>query len=184
MPDSNRARNCILTTKDLSILEVMLDRRQDRPDNLVTLLRDKIDNATIMLRQDVPPRVATMNSRVEFSVAGGAADMRVITQDRMTSPIGRFLPVTTPRGLALLGLSEGQSTIIPTHDGGTEEIRLLRVLHQPENAQRLMRPRMSDYGVKPKLTLLQGGKAEPAAAHAGTPSGGYPDDDGNGPSAA
>ena len=61
---------CILTTKDFTILEVMLDRSLGRDDPLVPILRRKLNAATVVLRDDVPPTVATLSSRVSFSVAG------------------------------------------------------------------------------------------------------------------
>lgn len=126
----------ILTTKDFSILEDMLERWDGRDDVLSATLRRKLSSATIVLRADVPDDVATLNSRVTFRINGRDQDTRLITQDRMTSPIGMFLPITTPRGLALLGLQEGATFRAPDHDGGIEEVALLSVDFQPEAAKR------------------------------------------------
>ena len=54
---------CILTTKDFTILEVMLDRCLGRDDPLVPILRRKLDAATVVMRDDVPASVATLSSR-------------------------------------------------------------------------------------------------------------------------
>jgi regulator of nucleoside diphosphate kinase len=96
---------CILTTKDFTILEVMLDRCLGRDDPLAPILKRKIDSALVVFRDDVPENVATLSSRVTLSVDGRDPDTRVISHDRMTSPVGMYLPISTLRGLALLGLA-------------------------------------------------------------------------------
>lgn len=128
--------SCILTTKDFTILEVMLDRCRGTGDPLRALLARKIETATVVFRDDVPPDVATLSSRVAFRVDGGEPDSRILSHDRMTSPIGLFLPITTARGLALLGLSAGQTIRLARPDGGEEQITLEAVAYQPEAAKR------------------------------------------------
>ncbi|QPC92977.1 nucleoside-diphosphate kinase [Mesorhizobium sp. INR15] len=128
--------SCILTTKDFTILEVMLDRSLGRDDPMAVLLARKINSAQVVFRDDVSPDVATVSSRVVFSVDGRDPDTRVISHDRMTSPIGLFLPITAYRGLALVGLCEGQEFSLPGQDGKQEIVRLEKVLYQPEAARR------------------------------------------------
>lgn len=127
---------CTLTTKDFTILEVMLDRSLDPADAMTALLRRKLDSAIVVFRDDVPPQVATLSSRVSFSVDGGEPDSRILSHDRMSSPVGLYLPITARRGLALLGLTEGQVVRITNHDGAQESIQLHQVLYQPEAARR------------------------------------------------
>ena len=127
---------CILTTKDFTILEVMLDRCHGRDDPMAHLLKRKLDGALVVFRDDVPGAVATLSSRVVFSVDGKEPDTRIVSHDRMSSPIGLFLPITTHRGLALLGLTEGQSIRVPGQDGRDETILLEKVLYQPEESRR------------------------------------------------
>ena len=91
---------CILTTKDFTILEVMRDRRRGREDPLVPILKRKLETATIVFREDVPETVATLSSRVTYSVDGRPPDTRVISHDHLSMPMGMFLPITAPRGSA------------------------------------------------------------------------------------
>ena len=148
---------CILTTKDFTILEVMLDRSLGRDDPLVPILRRKLDAATVVLRDDVPSTVATLSSRISFSVDGRPADTRILSHDRMNSP-GVFLPITTARGLALLGLSEGQQFLLRGRGGAEEEVLLESVLYQPEAARRRQETTSQpEPRRKPMLTLVQGG---------------------------
>lgn len=130
------SETCFLTTKDFTILEVMRDRCLGRDDTLAPILKRKIETATVMFRDDIPVNVATLSSRVTFSVDGRDPDTRIISPDRMTSPIGMYLPITTGRGLALLGLSEGQDFAVANGDGDEERIVLHEVHYQPEAARR------------------------------------------------
>lgn len=127
---------CILTTKDFTILEVMHDRCLDCDDPLAPILKRKIEFAQVVFREDVPEDVATLSSRVTFSIDGRDPDTRVISHDRTASPVGMFLPITTPRGLALLGLAENQEFILTNSDGADERILLEKVQYQPEAAKR------------------------------------------------
>lgn len=54
----------------------------------------------------------------------------------MSAPTGLFLPITTLRGLALLGLAEEETICIADDEGVETCIRLERVLYQPEAARR------------------------------------------------
>lgn len=150
---------CFLTTKDFTILEVMRDRCLGQDDPLAPILKRKIEAATVMFREDIPVNVATLSSRVTFSVDGRDPDTRIISHDRMTSPIGMYLPITTARGLALLGLSEGQGFALRNGDGEEERIVLHEVHYQPEAARRekeaLERPGTPAFG-KPSLRVIRG----------------------------
>ena len=164
-------QTCILTTKDFTILEVMRDRCLGKEDPLAPILARKIETARVVFREDVPANVATLSSRVTFSVNGRDPDTRVVSHDRMTSPVGLFLPITTARGLALLGLSEGQDFVLINGDGIEERILLQAVHYQPEAAKRekeaLHRQPDRPKG-KPLLTLVHDAFREQppvAAAH-------------------
>ena len=56
-----------------------------------------------------PMNVATLSSRVTFSVDGRRRRYaHPLARPHDTRQPGLFLPITTPRALALLGLAEGQ----------------------------------------------------------------------------
>lgn len=177
------AETCILTTKDFTILEVMRDRCLGRDDPLAPVLTRKLESATVMFREDVPADVATLSSRVTYSVDGRDPDTRILSHDRMTSPVGMFLPITTRRGLALMGLSEGQEFVLTDGEGRDERIVLETVQYQPEAAKRekeaLVRVSVSTPR-KPALKLIRGAYYDQPRLWAGEVTG--PDDPG--PSAA
>lgn len=150
---------CILTTKDFTILEAMRDNPLVRDDRLVPLIQRKIDAAIVVFREDLPAGVASLSSRVTFRVNGGQADTRVLSTGSVNAPIGMFLPITTTRGLAMLGLSEGQDIMATAPDGHEEQILLERIDYQPERARRetqAMKARFSTQ-TKPRLQVISGG---------------------------
>ncbi len=142
--------NFHLTTKDFTILEVMLERAIGRDETLRAILQRKVSKAIVVFRQDIAPTVATLSSRVTYRVDDKPAETRVIAHDEMRGLVGTILPITNPRGLALLGLSEGQSMEIARADGTREILTLEAVIYQPEAAQR-------------KLEMTGGEETEPEA---------------------
>lgn len=130
--------NCILTTKDFTILEVMRERCADASDPMRALLDRKLGLARVVFREDAPATLATISSRITYAINGDKDDTRILSHDRMNAPNGLFLPITTLRGLALLGLCEGQSLTYAGRDGREECVRLHVVQFQPEAARREM----------------------------------------------
>lgn len=139
--------SCLLTTKDCAILEAMLDRCLGLDDPMAPLLRRKLSRAAVMFRDDIPATVVTLNSRVTFRVDDNPAETRVLAHDEIRGLVGLTIPLTNRRGLALLGLSEGQSIALEKPDGRTETITVLQVAYQPEAARReeaQLRPQASE----------------------------------------
>ncbi|MGQ2908819.1 MAG: nucleoside-diphosphate kinase [Aliihoeflea sp.] len=148
--------NCILTTKDFTILEVMRDRRVGTDDPLTPILERKLATATVMFREDIPADVATLSSRVTFSVDGRDPDTRVISHDQMAASVGMFLPITSVRGLALLGLREGQTFRVTTREVRSEDVLLEKVQYQPEAARRQKETLRGQSPRKPTFKLIRG----------------------------
>lgn len=127
---------CILTTKDYTILEVMLERCLGLDDPMRPILQDKLRNAVVVFQDDVPPTVVTLNSRVVYSVDGAALQTRIVCHDEMGGLVGRVISIRNLRGLALLGLAEGQPYCITDRAGIAETITVQEVAYQPEAARR------------------------------------------------
>jgi len=132
----SNADSCQLTTKDYTILEVMLERHAGRDETLAGLLRRKLAHALVTFRDDIPADVVTLSSRVTYRVDGGPAETRIVAHDDMRGLVGMLLPITHPRGLALLGLAEGQSISLRKEDGSRETLTVQEVVYQPEAARR------------------------------------------------
>ena len=124
-----------LTAKDAAYLNALLAAKE-QDEEIRDLARRKLDAAELALDHAIDPRIATIDSRVEFSVGGGFAEERILTRDEKGPFPNAALPVTTARGLALLGLREGDVFALRKPNGITEPIRLIKVIHQPEAARR------------------------------------------------
>lgn len=174
---------CILTNIDFTVLDFMRGRCRGTDDPLASILKRKIDSALVMFHTDVPGNVATLNSRVTFSVDGRDQDTRVVTNNRTDSPVGMTLPITNVRGLALLGLAEGHGFSVMNSEGIEERIVLEKVLYQPQTSRRdkeTAKYVAASAPRKPALKLVRGALNDQARlAH--TDSGRFDDP---GPSAA
>lgn len=186
MSDTER---CLLTTKDYTILEVMLDRCLGREDPLASILRRKLLRAVVVFRDDIPPTVVTLNSRVTYCVDDGPAETRIVAHDEMRGLVGLSLPITNVRGLTLLGLAEGQSATVERADGRTETVTVRQVIYQPEAARREAsqlqpKPSKPEARAAPFLRVVHRSdeRAGSLPRHAFAPAG--PDVDDPGPSAA
>ena len=170
---------CTLTSKDYQILRSMLERCSASDEPMAMLLRQKIRNATVVGCSEVPDDVVTLNSRVTYRLGDVHTETRVIGLDRTSAPVGLLLPITTLRGLALLGLSEGQIFILSRSETVIDMLHLLEVHHQPERAGRI------ESAPRPRLRLVHGGAAADSVPRKkGMPSHLLPDQDDPGPSAA
>ena len=149
-------KTCILTNKDFTLLEHMRERCRGTDDPIGFILKRQIDSAVVMFHSDVPANVVTLNSRVTFSVDGRDSDTRVISPDRSASPVGMALPITTPRGLALLGLTEGQEFVLDDQMGGQIRIVLEKIHYQPEAAKREKEALEGRSNRRPALRLIRG----------------------------
>lgn len=174
---------CHLTTKDATILEGLLttlESRQQASSPIARLLRHKLAHAQISFREDVAPCVATINSRVEFRVDNGPVQASMLTLGGENALPGVTLSVSTLRGMALLGLTEGQSIAIDRLDGGAELLRLERIIHQPEFARRAK----AEAKVADKLTYPNARARAAWSQNKRRTSFRGPDDNDPGPSAA
>jgi regulator of nucleoside diphosphate kinase len=149
-----------LTARDRLFLEsLLLDPRH--ADDYLHLLRHKLETANVVPTELVPARIATVDSRIAFSVGGGTAEQRVLSRDEKSSTHGLSLPVTTMRGLALLGLKEGDIYPLRKPNGIIEPLRLEKVCYQPESARR----REHAAATAAVLQFRSGSHAVGAAAH-------------------
>ncbi|HRN89739.1 hypothetical protein [Hyphomicrobium sp.] len=124
-----------ITAKDSAYLQSLLNSK-DQDEDYLALLRGKLENANLLLDHTVDRRVATIDSRVEISIGGGFTEERLLTRDEKASNPGNALPITTPRGLALVGLKEGDVFPLRKPNGIIEPIKLIKVIYQPEAAKR------------------------------------------------
>lgn len=123
-----------VSERDLERLEAMLASLPDDQPG-ADALREELDRAQIADSGAMPPNVVTMNSRIHFVVepAGKEMDMTLV-YPRDFSGRPDQLSVTTPAGIAVLGLAVGQQIEWLAPNGQTVRARIVEVTYQPERA--------------------------------------------------
>ncbi len=130
-----------MTVKKPSITMSSLDwERLDRLVNLETYsrlpgveaLEEEMNRANVVEPTEVPPEVVTMNSTVEFidDKTGQTFQMTLVYPDAVTGH--ETVSIFAPVGSALLGLSVGQSIVWQIPGGRELNLRVPKVVRQPE----------------------------------------------------
>ena len=132
---TTRCNSCILTPKDFAVLAAMLRRPDYLHPQIAALLRRKLSAATITHEDEIRPDVVTLNSRVRFRVDDGPVDERIVVHGEERGVPGMTIPITIPRGLALLGLAEGQEVTVERECEPAETLSVEMVAYQPEAAR-------------------------------------------------
>jgi regulator of nucleoside diphosphate kinase len=87
----------------------------------------EMERARVMPDADVPPSIIRMGSRVKYRTnAGDERRVRLVYPEQADALRGE-ISVLTPEGIALVGLSEGQSIAWLLPDGGNDGLRVLDV---------------------------------------------------------
>ena len=118
-----------LTTRDHAILEAMLERHRGPHGPFARLLERKLRASAIAFREDIPPGVVTLGSRVGYRVDGRPAGPHLLVEDEADA--GDALSIRTIRGLALLGLSERAEIVVDLGEGVSETLRVEAVAQPP-----------------------------------------------------
>ena len=161
-----------LTTRDHAILQALADGWRGPRGPYLLLLEHKLRASALAFSGDIAADVVTLDSRLSYTVNGAEAGPHMLVQDNAPDLPEDRLSVRTMRGLALLGLSEGDSAAVDLGNGVTEALRVVRVLSQPEAEAR------SRAGGDATVVRFRPRAASPAAIETG------PDDDDPGPRAA
>lgn len=132
------ARRLTITRENLDRLQRLIDQHSfAREPEVAELLETELQRAEIVDPAEVSPSVITMNSRVLFV----DEDTRVERVVQLVYPNEVYgdrdrISVFARVGIALLGLSAGDSVAVPVPNGRTKRVRILRVLFQPEADRR------------------------------------------------
>lgn len=121
--------NCQLTAKDSFVLKALLSE-PGHPDDLRTIVREKLRSASLFLDHTIDRKVATIGSRVRYAV-GDTPHERVLIRHAVATP-GLELSVSSLVGAALVGMREGQISAIRHTRGEMLHVQLIKVLSQPE----------------------------------------------------
>jgi regulator of nucleoside diphosphate kinase len=129
----------VVTARDFMLLEELARLRLDRGSPAARGLLQTLERCRVVPPDRVAADVVTLDSRVVFSADGRAEEQRVLVHpDGHTLP-GWSLPVTVPRGLAMLGRRTGSTVMAERPGWGTERIDILFVAYQPEEEMRRRR---------------------------------------------
>lgn len=120
-----------LTTRDHAILQAMLERHGGPHDAFVSLLERKVRESTLYFRDDIPPNVVTLTTRLVYLLDRTQCGPQTIVQEAAAEKPG-MLSLRTVRGLALLGLAEGAVFRVETGEGSAELLQVHEILSQPE----------------------------------------------------
>ncbi len=126
-----------LTTKDHAILQTMLERYKGSRGPYLQLLERKVRDSTIFFSDDIPPEVVTLNTRLTCLIDGVRTDPFIIVhgEDGNLPPFA--LAIHTLRGLALLGLAEGDAITVEPGSDTSETLTVENILSQPEAEARI-----------------------------------------------
>ena len=117
----------VITAADMAALN---DLRSHPP------LRRELERAVVVSSAAVPPDVATMNSRIYYSDdTDGATRTEFLAYPSEANAAAGKVSVLDPVGLALLGLSVGQSIEFELPDGSRRRLTLTAVRYQPERVR-------------------------------------------------
>lgn len=124
----------VLSERDLERLEAMLARLPDTHPG-AEALREELDRAQILASEQMPGDVVTMNSRIRFVVepAGREVEVDLVYPGDLTG-VPDQLSVTTPAGIAVLGLAVDQQIEWLAPNGQAVRARIVDVAYQPERA--------------------------------------------------
>jgi regulator of nucleoside diphosphate kinase len=122
----------VLTSEDFALLQSFTEQPAEPFPGAMDVVRRKLANATVVFPADIGADVVTLNSRVRFSVNNGWVDERALVGGPSEESYCLTLPLTTPRGLALIGARVGQTVTALRGDGWVERIHIDALPYQPE----------------------------------------------------
>ncbi|WP_374077088.1 nucleoside diphosphate kinase regulator [Bdellovibrio bacteriovorus] len=96
-------------------------------------LEEELSRANVISQKEIPHDVVTMNSRVKFldESTGSESEMTLVYPQDAKLEAGR-ISILAPVGIALLGLSAGQSIDWKMPNGATKKLKVQEVIYQPE----------------------------------------------------
>lgn len=133
------SHECILTQSNAALLHKLFEAQQQKNTLFAKLLKSKLDNAQIRPEYDIPGNIVTLDSRVTYSVNAAFTDTRIISARNSSNIVGLSLPVTNLRGLALIGLSQGQYFALVQADHSTDRLYIEKIQFQPETHRQFLK---------------------------------------------
>lgn len=129
-----------VSSLDAARLEKMLDNLDSRRFPNREDLQAELGRANIVEPAEMPPDVVTMNSTVTFRIESSGKDFSLtLVYPGDIGDGAEKVSILAPVGSALLGLREGDEISWPGPGGGLLQVRILKVVYQPERAGQFQR---------------------------------------------
>lgn len=124
-----------ISSLDAIRLEKLLDSLGQNPIPTKEDLLLELHRANIVEPQDIPADVVTMNSTVTFQIVSSNTEfsLSLVYPNDLGDGHGK-ISILAPVGSALLGLREGDAISWPKPGGGQLNVRILKVVYQPERS--------------------------------------------------
>ncbi len=122
----------IITEQDLHRLETMLEH-QVKLTPTMQHLENELARAEVVAPQDIPANIVTMNAKVLITIAPAteSTEITLVYPHDFKGEKGQ-VNIVAPIGTAILGLAEGQEIEWPQPDGHTMQVKIEKVIYQPE----------------------------------------------------
>lgn len=129
------AQGIVLTCTDHQRLSAFAGSARNGFPQVSEALSLELERARIVEPSQIPANVVTMNARltVREEQTGKTRTFTLVYPREEDSRVGK-LSVLTPAGVALLGLSAGDTATWTTRDGQVKRLTVCEVLYQPEAA--------------------------------------------------
>ncbi len=124
----------VLSRDCCALLESLLAGPSQLHPMVRSAIRAKLESAVAVYSADLPRDVVSLNGRVHYQIEDNPPQTRTLVEKPGSSIGGHTLLLTTPAGISMLGLPEGGSVYLPTAGGPPRRLKVLSILHQPENA--------------------------------------------------
>lgn len=97
------------------------------------LLEEEIGRANVIAQKDISKEVVTMNSKIKFidETSNAETEMTLVYPQDANLEGGK-ISILAPVGIALLGLSVGQSINWKMPNGSVKKLKVKEVIYQPE----------------------------------------------------
>lgn len=97
------------------------------------LLEEEIGRANVIAQKDISKEVVTMNSKIKFidETSNSETEMTLVYPQDANLEGGK-ISILAPVGIALLGLSVGQSINWKMPNGSVKKLKVKEVIYQPE----------------------------------------------------
>lgn len=126
-----RPKTIYITERDWERLERMVSGAGKAPN--IAILRNELDQATVVPSEKIPSDVVTMNSRVSFQELDTGEKSEITLVYPSDADINRRrISILAPVGAALIGLRVGDEIEWPLPSGKTRTYKIISVLFQPE----------------------------------------------------